>query len=164
MLKTERLTMKVLPAHKAALEQIAQTEDTSEAAIVRRLIRREAERRGLWPSGQGHSVPLGVGGTAMTTKTISGMAKRVGTGKAVSDDDPVTVVWVCGRGNVPVTVIVGGSENSPTWRRVLPVVAARVVILVTLAVVILVLFGNPQQGQNLGHFLGGIASGLTGAP
>ena len=161
MEKSERLAVKVLPAHKAALEQIAQTEDTSEAAIVRRLIRREAERRGLWPSGQGHSVSQGVGGTAMTTKTISDMARQVGTGKAVSDDDPVTVVWVQGRGDVPITVTLGGGENSPTWRRVSPVVAARVLIL---AVAIVVLFGNPQQGQNLGHFLGGIARGLTGAP
>jgi len=50
MFKTERLTVKVLPAHKAVLERIAQSEDTSEAAIVRRLIRSEAERRGLWPA------------------------------------------------------------------------------------------------------------------
>jgi hypothetical protein len=95
------------------------------------------------------------------TKTISDMARQVGTGKAVSDDDPVTVVWVQGRGDVPITVTLGGGENSPTWRRVLPVVAARVMILVT---VIVVLFGSPQQGQNLGHFLGGVARGLTGAP
>ena len=161
MENSARLAVKVLPAYKAVLEQIAQTEDTSEAAIVRQLIRREAERRGLWPSGQGHSVPQGVGGTAMTTKTISSMVRRVGTGKTVSDDDSRTVVWVCGRGNVPVTVIVGGRENSSTWRRVLPVVAVSAVIL---AAVIVVFLGNPQQGQNLGHFLGGIARGLTGAP
>jgi hypothetical protein len=95
------------------------------------------------------------------TKTISDMARQVGTGKAVSDDDPVTVVWVRGRGNVPITVTLGGGENSPAWRRVLPVVAVSAVILVA---VILVFLGNPQQGQNLGHFLGGIARGLTGAP
>jgi hypothetical protein len=95
------------------------------------------------------------------TKTISDMARQVWTGKAVSDDDPVTVVWVQGRGDVPITVTLGGGENSQTWRRVLPVVAARVLIL---AVAIVVLFGNPQQGQNLGHFLGGVARGLTGAP
>ena len=95
------------------------------------------------------------------TKAISGMARRVGTGKAVSDDDPVTVVWVRGRGNVPITVTLGGGENPPTWRRVLPVVAFSAVIL---AVAIVVLFGNPQQGQIVGQFLGGIARGLTGAP
>ncbi len=50
MLKTERLTVKVLPAHKAALEQLAQQEDVSAAAMMRRLIRAEAERRGLWSS------------------------------------------------------------------------------------------------------------------
>ena len=48
MLKTERLAVKVLPAHKLALARIAQAEDTSEATIVRRLIRTEAERRCLW--------------------------------------------------------------------------------------------------------------------
>lgn len=48
MLKTERLAVKVLPAHKKALERIAQVEDVSEAAIVRRLIRAEAERRCVW--------------------------------------------------------------------------------------------------------------------
>jgi hypothetical protein len=48
MLKTERITVKVLPAHKLALARIAQAEDTSEATIVRRLIRSEAERRCLW--------------------------------------------------------------------------------------------------------------------
>jgi hypothetical protein len=49
MPKTERLAAKVLPAHKDALEQMARSEDTSEAAIIRRLIRAEAQRRGLWP-------------------------------------------------------------------------------------------------------------------
>jgi predicted transcriptional regulator len=49
MTKTERLTVKVLPAHKQALERIAEREDTSSAAIMRRLIRQEAERRGVWP-------------------------------------------------------------------------------------------------------------------
>jgi len=48
MLKTERIVVKVLPAHKLALARIAQTEDVSEAAIVRRLIRAEAERRHVW--------------------------------------------------------------------------------------------------------------------
>jgi hypothetical protein len=49
MEKTERLTVKVLPAHKQALEQIALSEDTSSAAIMRRLIRSEAVKRGVWP-------------------------------------------------------------------------------------------------------------------
>lgn len=47
--KTIRLSVKVLPAHKAALTQLAQNDDTSAAAIMRRLIRAEAQRRGLWP-------------------------------------------------------------------------------------------------------------------
>jgi hypothetical protein len=48
MLKTERLSVKILPAHKLALARIAQVEGTSEAATVRRLIRAEAERRHIW--------------------------------------------------------------------------------------------------------------------
>jgi hypothetical protein len=48
MLKTERIAAKVLPAHKAALARIASIEDVSEATIVRRLIRAEAERRHVW--------------------------------------------------------------------------------------------------------------------
>lgn len=48
MLKTERLAIKVLPAHKLALARLAQIEDISEAAILRRLIRAEAERRAVW--------------------------------------------------------------------------------------------------------------------
>lgn len=52
MLKSERLTFTALPIHKAALECIAEAEDTSAAAIMRRLIRSEAERRGLWPDNR----------------------------------------------------------------------------------------------------------------
>jgi len=48
MMKTERIAVKVLPAHKLALARIAQTEDVSDAAVVRRLIRAEAERRHVW--------------------------------------------------------------------------------------------------------------------
>lgn len=50
MLRDERLTVQVLPEHKEALGRIAEREDTSSSAIVRRLIRAEAERRGLWPA------------------------------------------------------------------------------------------------------------------
>ncbi len=52
MERTERLSVTVLPEHKAALEHIAEQEDTSAAAIMRRLIRSEATRRGLWPPTQ----------------------------------------------------------------------------------------------------------------
>lgn len=50
MLKTERLAVKVLPAHKQALLRMAEAEDVPEAVIVRRLLRAEAERRGMWPA------------------------------------------------------------------------------------------------------------------
>lgn len=57
MKKIERMTVsvKVLPAHKEALERIAQQEDTSAAAIMRRLIRREALSRGVWPASPASS-------------------------------------------------------------------------------------------------------------
>ena len=48
MRKRERIALLVLPAHKAALARIAQAEDISRAAVVRRLIRAEAERRHIW--------------------------------------------------------------------------------------------------------------------
>jgi hypothetical protein len=48
MLKTERLAVQVLPSHKLALRFLASAEDVSEAAIVRRLIRREAEAKHVW--------------------------------------------------------------------------------------------------------------------
>jgi hypothetical protein len=36
-------------AEKSALEALAEHEDGSQAAVVRRLVRAEARRRGLWP-------------------------------------------------------------------------------------------------------------------
>ena len=48
MLKTEKIAIKVAPSHKLALSLLARAEDVSEAAIVRRLIRAEAERRHVW--------------------------------------------------------------------------------------------------------------------
>jgi hypothetical protein len=48
MLKTEKIAIKVAPNHKLALSMLARAEDVSEAAIVRRLIRAEAERRHVW--------------------------------------------------------------------------------------------------------------------
>jgi hypothetical protein len=49
MFKSERLTVKVLPTDKTVVQQIAQAEGESVAAVVRRLIRQEARRQGLWP-------------------------------------------------------------------------------------------------------------------
>jgi hypothetical protein len=48
MLDNRRLSIKVLPAYKQALEQIAIAEGESVSAVVRRLIRSEAKRRGIW--------------------------------------------------------------------------------------------------------------------
>lgn len=45
----DRLTVKVLPAHKAALERTARANGEAMAVVVRRLIRTEAERLGMWP-------------------------------------------------------------------------------------------------------------------
>ncbi len=57
MEKTERLSVKVLPEHKQAVEEMARAEGEAVATVVRRLIKSEAQRRGLWPSqiepGQG---------------------------------------------------------------------------------------------------------------
>jgi hypothetical protein len=45
------LTMvtRVLPVHKWAVERMAQADGEPVAVVVRRLIRAEAQRRGLWP-------------------------------------------------------------------------------------------------------------------
>ena len=51
MNKTERLMIKVLPDQKAALVAMAETEGEPVAVVLRRLIRTEARRRGLLPSG-----------------------------------------------------------------------------------------------------------------
>lgn len=47
-MKTVRLTVQVLPTHKRILERIAQTEGEPVAVVVRRLIRLEGQKRGLW--------------------------------------------------------------------------------------------------------------------
>jgi len=52
MLKTERLTIKVLPDQKAALESMAESEGEPVAVVLRRLIRTEAQRRGLLASSE----------------------------------------------------------------------------------------------------------------
>jgi hypothetical protein len=45
----ERISIQVLPEHKAAAERLAQREGESVSVLVRRLIVSEAKRRGLWP-------------------------------------------------------------------------------------------------------------------
>jgi len=53
MLKTERLGVLVTTLEKAALQRLAEAEGgLSQAALVRRLIRREAQRQGLWPTAK----------------------------------------------------------------------------------------------------------------
>lgn len=46
---TQTLVVQVAPAHKATLRALAQQNAEPMAVVVRRLIREEAERRGLWP-------------------------------------------------------------------------------------------------------------------
>lgn len=50
MFKTERLGLALSPEEKSVLEHLAEMEGgLSQAALVRRLIRAEARKRGLWP-------------------------------------------------------------------------------------------------------------------
>jgi len=51
MLNKVRIAVQILPVHKAALARLARAEDISPAAMVRRLIRAEAERRHVWLDG-----------------------------------------------------------------------------------------------------------------
>ncbi len=55
---TETLTFMLKPKEKAALEALAEEESASQAAVLRRLIRQLAKRRGVWPSSDGK--PVGV--------------------------------------------------------------------------------------------------------
>ena len=50
MRRTRQLGILVSPAEKAALKRLAEVEGgLSQAALVRRLIRKEAKRHGFWP-------------------------------------------------------------------------------------------------------------------
>jgi len=44
------LTVAVMGVHKRALERLAEQDGETQAVIVRRLIRQEAQERGLWPA------------------------------------------------------------------------------------------------------------------
>ena len=48
MFETERLSLKVLRRDKEALRRLAAVEGEAMAVVVRRLIRRAAQERGLW--------------------------------------------------------------------------------------------------------------------
>lgn len=51
MFKTERIGLVLTPLDKEAVHRLADAEGgLSAAAMVRRLIRQEAQRRGLWPA------------------------------------------------------------------------------------------------------------------
>jgi hypothetical protein len=49
MLDTERLSLKILRADKVALRRLAEVEGEAMSVIVRRILRDEFKRRGLWP-------------------------------------------------------------------------------------------------------------------
>lgn len=51
MFKTERIGLVLTPLDKEAVRRLADADGgLSAAALVRRLIRQEAQRRGLWPA------------------------------------------------------------------------------------------------------------------
>jgi hypothetical protein len=55
---TETLTFMLKPEEKAALEALAEEDSTSQASVIRRLIRRVAKERGLWPQSRAVRQPL----------------------------------------------------------------------------------------------------------
>jgi len=58
MFKTERFGLILTPAEKEAARRLAEADGgLSQAALVRRLIRAEAQRRGLWPPAQQGAQP-----------------------------------------------------------------------------------------------------------
>ena len=48
-----RLTIKILPAHSQALADMRKQDQEPVSVLLRRLIRVEAERRGVWPVKEG---------------------------------------------------------------------------------------------------------------
>lgn len=50
--RDEAFRLMMTPTEKATLEALAEHDDGSQAAIIRRLLRSEAERRGLWPGAE----------------------------------------------------------------------------------------------------------------
>lgn len=54
MHRSERFALVLTPIEKAAVKRLAEIEGgLSQAALVRRLIHREAQRLGLWPLAEG---------------------------------------------------------------------------------------------------------------
>lgn len=53
MERRARITILMLPAHRAAIERIAEADGEPMSVVLRRLIRREAKVRGLWPKAEG---------------------------------------------------------------------------------------------------------------
>lgn len=53
MSEPERLGFKLLRRDKEALRRLASVEGEAMSVVVRRLIRNEARRHGLWPAQQG---------------------------------------------------------------------------------------------------------------
>lgn len=60
MTKSERFGMLLSPSEKAALEELADRERISAAAVVRRLVWKEADRQGLIRSDQNETIGLQV--------------------------------------------------------------------------------------------------------
>lgn len=51
MQKSERLGLVLTPAEKTVVQRLAEAEGgLSQAALVRRLIRKEAREKGMWPA------------------------------------------------------------------------------------------------------------------
>ena len=56
MRRDRRFPVVLSKRERQALQQLAQAEALSAAAVLRRLIIREAKRRGLWPGVRGEAV------------------------------------------------------------------------------------------------------------
>lgn len=53
MYKSERFGLMMTPTEKQAVQRLAEAEGgLTQAALIRRLIRAEAQRRGVWAEGQ----------------------------------------------------------------------------------------------------------------
>ncbi len=57
MERRERIAILLLPAHRKAIERIAEADGEPMSVVLRRLVREEARERGLWPEAQAQGQP-----------------------------------------------------------------------------------------------------------
>ena len=71
-----------------------------------------------------------------------------------------TVILIKSKGQESLCVTLGGEKKLPPWRRALPMIVACAAV----AMIAVVLLGNPQQAEMLGRLFGGFVGVVSGTP